>query len=548
MMSTVSSAPSVARAIELHQAGSVAEAALAYERLIAQNPGNDLAHYLLGMIRLAEGDLTGSLRLLTRAVELNPGVAAFHANRALVLRRVGHAHAARESYEAALALDPGLTEAHNNLGLIFEEAGDNVRARQCYEEAARLAPRSAEAHFNIGNIQAKAGCFVEAERSFRRAAELRPEYVKAFHNLGNALVQQGRHADAVPAFRTAVRLAPHRPEATMQLGLCLAAMGRPDEAAETLLGPVLRYRSVERTDNLDWTTFTRATPTKLVHDLEQLDYLDGRGLLPRRYKGLRAEYRELIRRTEGREATGFDVRDVISERLRHHYNRFLYNHPAPPLPGGTINRDVRGEEIEDAFIEAGGVVYIDDFLEPAALHSLREYALLSTIWFQSDFVNELSSTIFNGFACPLIFQIANDIRSRFPRLLGHLALTSAWAYKYYGDKSGVGVHADAGQVSVNLWLTPDELNASPETGGLTVWNVEVPHQYLGKPDDVQQVIVADVMRRPGLRATYIPYRYNRAAMFVSTKAHGTDRYQFLDTYEGRRVNMTLLFGHPGASA
>ena len=40
----------------------------------------------------------------------------------------------------------------------------------------------------------------------------------------------------------------------------------------------------------------------------------------------------------------------------------------------------------------------------------------------------------------------------------------------------------------------------------------------------------------------IPYRFNRAVLFNSDYFHETDEIDFKDTYVGRRINITYLFG------
>ena len=40
----------------------------------------------------------------------------------------------------------------------------------------------------------------------------------------------------------------------------------------------------------------------------------------------------------------------------------------------------------------------------------------------------------------------------------------------------------------------------------------------------------------------IPYKFNRAVLFNSGYFHETDKINFKDQYEGRRINNTYLFG------
>ena len=43
--------------------------------------------------------------------------------------------------------------------------------------------------------------------------------------------------------------------------------------------------------------------------------------------------------------------------------------------------------------------------------------------------------------------------------------------------------------------------------------------------------------------TNIPYKFNRAVLFNSAYFHETDKINFKDVYEGRRINITYLFGN-----
>ena len=40
----------------------------------------------------------------------------------------------------------------------------------------------------------------------------------------------------------------------------------------------------------------------------------------------------------------------------------------------------------------------------------------------------------------------------------------------------------------------------------------------------------------------VPYKFNRAVLFNSAYFHETDKINFKDEYEARRINITYLFG------
>lgn len=67
------------------------------------------------------------------------------------------------------------------------------------------------------------------------------------------------------------------------------------------------------------------------------------------------------------------------------------------------------------------------------------------------------------------------------------ACRKAWAYKYdnTGHERGIDPHADAGAVSVNLWLTDDDANLDPTTVRLAhAMLSQAPLEFIGR--DAQQ--------------------------------------------------------------
>ncbi len=61
-----------------------------------------------------------------------------------------------------------------------------------------------------------------------------------------------------------------------------------------------------------------------------------------------------------------------------------------------------------------------------------------------------------GFNCPLILQVVDELRAKLPTVIGDLPLTMMWGYKYLYEPdqaSGLSTHADAAQVNLNLWIS-----------------------------------------------------------------------------------------------
>src|SRR5262249_30271220 len=148
-----------------------------------------------------------------------------------------------------------------------------------------------------------------------------------------------------------------------------------------------------------------------------------------------------------------------------------------------------GAVVEHEYLnQPPGLVVVDDFLNEAALESVRLFCLESTIWSSTQHAHgRLGSQFQNGFNCPLLLQIAEELRARLPRLIGdRYPLRHMWGYKSGPILAAdATTHADFAAVNVNFWITPDEANLDSQGGGLVVYNVDAPihwdfHTYNGR--------------------------------------------------------------------
>jgi hypothetical protein len=190
------------------------------------------------------------------------------------------------------------------------------------------------------------------------------------------------------------------------------------------------------------------------------------------------------------------------------------------------------------------VTYIDGLLTDEALQSLRKFCLESTIW-KRDYENGYVGAFFgDGFACPLLLQIAVELRERFHRIFKDHPLLQTWAFKCDSEMKALNLHADAAAVNVNFWITPDEANLDPESGGLIVWDKEAPKEWNFKDynSSKNEPKVRAFLRTSGAKAVRVPYRQNRAIVFNSDLFHESDVIRFREGYEHRRINVTLLYG------
>jgi hypothetical protein len=228
--------------------------------------------------------------------------------------------------------------------------------------------------------------------------------------------------------------------------------------------------------------------------------------------------------------------------LNQHYNRPAYV-PEPRLDiNELINPDLDIDAIQSGYRESeAGIIVVDDFLRPSALEALREYCTAATIWFDVR-KNYLGAYLTQGFANALTLGIAGQLQDALPQIFAKHQLTQSWAYKYGPKYNGIGIHADAAAVNCNFWITANEANLNPENGGLLLYSKHAPKDWdfdkFNNDDAAIAAHLGDEIDNP-IRITY---RENRIVIFNSDLFHRTDKIEFADDFESRRVNVTMLFG------
>ncbi len=97
-------------------------------------------------------------------------------------------------------------------------------------------------------------------------------------------------------------------------------------------------------------------------------------------------------------------------------------------------------------------------------------------------------------------------------------------------------------MNVNFWIAPDDANLDPARGGLVVWDKEAPADWDFAAYNTDLAAMKRFLAETKAKPVTIPHRQNRAAIFNSDFFHETDRIDFAEGYENRRINITLLYG------
>ena len=459
--------------------------------------------------------------------------------------------AAIANYKKALKIKPDYAEAYNNLGAVLKDKGDLEAAIDSCKKALKIKPDYAEAYINMGNALQDNGDLEAAIDSYKKALKINPNHADAYYNMGNALQDNCDLEAAIDSYKKALKINPNHAEVHGNLGLAFVEAGKRTNAFLNFKksNELIRGKNPLNPFHKSFLTISKA---KIEHDIDQFKYLAHSGYEVKKFKFLAELYRGISLEIDW---SGEEIQQLSNEHqklLKDTYNRTIYELAAPELVNGTLRGNLdRGKITKDYFKHDYGLTYIDNFLNPNALNSIRKFLLGSTIWFDIKKGGYLGAYLKEGLACPLMLQIADDLRSNFPEIFKNHQLKQFWAYKYdsraYKDDNGltgIKAHADQAAVNVNFWITPATANLNPESGGLIVHNTPAPlewgfkeYNYSNSGDKILQYL-----ENGSREKSIVPYNENRVVIFNSNLIHETDRFEFKEGYENRRINVTMLFG------
>ncbi|MGC8903566.1 tetratricopeptide repeat protein [Thermus sp.] len=191
-------AASLEEAEALLRSGNYAQAALAYEEVLAEDYGRLEAHLGLGV----------------------------------ALVKAGRLEEARFAFDQMVRVFPDRYEGHFNLGQVYLRLGKPLEAAEAFQKAVSLKPTE-EAYLALAAALAQAGKAKEAAEALRKG--LLPERSPAYRlALAQALYAAGSRAEAVPVLYGLLNQNPKEAEAWDLLARILAEEGLKGRALREL--------------------------------------------------------------------------------------------------------------------------------------------------------------------------------------------------------------------------------------------------------------------------------------------------------------------------
>jgi tetratricopeptide (TPR) repeat protein len=526
-----------------HQAGRLKEAEQAYRDALNLAPDDPETLHYLGLLLYRLGRLDEAVDLVSRACTHDPGQALYWFNLGVVAQRAGRLEEAVRAYRQAVSLNPRYADAYTNLGHTYKDLGRLEPAEDTYRRVLHIHPDHADTYNHLGVVLKERSLYEQAADCYRRAISLKQDHAEAHNNLGLLLMEQGELNAAIVSYERALQVAPGYSTAIYNLGMACIWKGDTNRAVACFS----RTAGIKH-DHGRAPAERFVYRSRVKHDAEQIEYLLTEGRIGEEFRPYLAELDRLQStlaqahdRSNRVPVTPADLAGIAPS-----FNTLVHVPLCAAKPEGTLNSHLDIEAIEARYhATTPEVTFVDDLLSPSALESLRRFCWESTIW-KRDYENGyIGAFLGDGFASPLLLQIADELRSRFRGIFGAHRLTQAWAFKHDSGRRGLNIHADAAAVNVNFWITADDANLNADSGGLVVWNKEAPREWDFKDynSDRNRETIYEWLKQSGAEEVKIPYRANRAVIFNSDLFHETDEISFKEGYRQRRINITLLYGY-----
>jgi superkiller protein 3 len=203
------------------------------QKYIAQRPDEPYPHFQLGYAYSGLKRLEDAKTEFSRAISLDPTMAAAHLNLGLVLMDSDPGSAA-EAFRHAAELQPTESRPRFLAGFSFEHAGKFPEAIEQYRAALALSPKDYEANFALGRVLLLSNDETSAESQFRAAIASRGDAAPAQLGLASALLAQKKYEAASGALLEYLKLNPGDRSAHFDRASALFNLNRFDEALAEL--------------------------------------------------------------------------------------------------------------------------------------------------------------------------------------------------------------------------------------------------------------------------------------------------------------------------
>ena len=219
--------------------GRVANAIRASKALIAKDPRNGEAHWLLGKAYLVDSKPELALMEFKQAgqiAQFGPDLPEIEFRRSIaeLYERFNQTEEALKERILLTKLEPGNAANFYLAGRLFEGRGRTDVAVNYIRKALELDPKNANAHHELGLILYRTKHPMEAKAEFEAALKWNGEDYEAFYYLGKILKEMNDFTGALLSFEKATRSPAFKVKALVERGGCYMSQNALDKAVPEL--------------------------------------------------------------------------------------------------------------------------------------------------------------------------------------------------------------------------------------------------------------------------------------------------------------------------
>jgi tetratricopeptide (TPR) repeat protein len=222
--------------LEQGKAGPVTRMA---KQILAKQPKNVDAHYLLGMAYLQQNKPELALMELKTVNQIGifdgyTDEKEFRRQIASLFEHFNQPEEALKEYLLLIKLEPNTAHYYYKAGTLFEARDKAEKAKNYYRRTIKLDPRHSDAHFRLGYILYRGKNSVEAKQEFENAIQEDPSNYKSYYYLGRLQKDEHNYTAALTSLERAQRDQDLKVKALIERGSCYMKMQQYEKAITEL--------------------------------------------------------------------------------------------------------------------------------------------------------------------------------------------------------------------------------------------------------------------------------------------------------------------------
>jgi tetratricopeptide (TPR) repeat protein len=214
--------------------GRLPQAETLLREVLAAEPDNCGALYLLALVAKESGNTEAAVKMLTRVIELDSNHHDALNSLGILQASGNQLDAAVGNFRAAVTANPAFVSAHANLGATLFRQNKIQPAIDACRQALAIDPNHIGALTNICSLLIRAKDYRAAIDHHRQLAALQPDNPNVLLNLAAALAFGDRPAEAITVYQHVLDLEPVNTRALHGLGTTYSEMGDKERAGDAL--------------------------------------------------------------------------------------------------------------------------------------------------------------------------------------------------------------------------------------------------------------------------------------------------------------------------